>query len=33
MHFAAVEFADIEDRNAEAVRRVDDAARGESPRV
>jgi hypothetical protein len=33
MHFAAVEFADIEDRNAEAVRRVGEAARGESPRV
>jgi uncharacterized protein YukE len=33
MHFAAVEFADMEDRNAEAVRRVGEAARGDSPRV
>jgi uncharacterized protein YukE len=33
MHFAAVEFADMDDRNAEAVRSVGEAARGESPRV
>lgn len=33
MHFAAAEFADMEARNAEAVRRVGEATRGESPRV
>ncbi len=33
MHFAAVEFADMDDRNTEAVRRVGEAARGESPPV
>ena len=33
MHFAAAGFADMEDRDAEAVRRVVEAAGGESPRV
>jgi uncharacterized protein YukE len=33
MYFAAAEFADLEDRNAEAVRRAGEAAPGESPRV
>jgi uncharacterized protein YukE len=33
MHFAAVGFADTEDRNTETVRRVGEAAGGESPRV
>jgi uncharacterized protein YukE len=32
MHFAAVDFADTEDRNTEALRRVGEAAGGESPR-
>jgi uncharacterized protein YukE len=32
MHFAAVGFADMEDRNAAAVRSVGEAPRGESPR-
>jgi len=33
MHFAAVDFADVEDRNTEVVHRVGEAAGGESPRV
>ena len=33
MHFAAVEFADSDDRNAEAVRRVGETDRDESPPV
>lgn len=32
MHFAAAEFSDMEDRNAEAMRGVGGAAAGESPR-
>jgi acetate kinase len=32
MHFVAADFADTEDRNTEAVRRVGEAASGESPR-
>ena len=33
MHFAAVGFAEMEDRNAAAVRSVGEADRGESPPV
>ncbi len=33
MHFAAADFADTEDRNAEGVGRVGEAVGGESPRV
>lgn len=32
MHFLAVDFADTEDRNTEAVRRVGEALGGQSPR-
>jgi uncharacterized protein YukE len=32
MHFAAAGFADMEERNTEAVRRVGEALGGESPR-
>jgi WXG100 family type VII secretion target len=33
MHFVAADFADTEDRNTEAVRRVGEAVSGESPRL
>jgi uncharacterized protein YukE len=33
MHFVAADFADTEARNTEAVRRVGEAAGGESPRL